>query len=381
MAEEERKSPAMSLRLLVTVSLAASLASCLAADPDSFSENTLRAEVYEASQGGSLGFDGTVLRPDCTAMASWYQCRNVQSAPPLVRQGYEYIHHTSSTLGPDGIVRFPDGSPYAVSSTACSNCHFSGGQVPFGMPFYQTMDKYASRPLFRAFNYRRDARDAVLDCFRNCMGNTQVPPKDDPVIDAIMAYIAWVRAGVTDPTLLGPNWQRLPGESWDYFTSDWMAMRADVTRGQAIYQRQCARCHSRDGAGQGEYRRGEHRPRVPALWGPRSFTRGAAMYSVPQLAFVVRRHMPYGDPQSLTEQQALDVAGYINTQPRPVAHAARMFCDNDASGIPNSLYKPAHWNVGCTHPAEPFTETQRLLGPWAPIAAWRNAQIAALTRR
>ncbi|MFN0248333.1 MAG: c-type cytochrome, partial [Kofleriaceae bacterium] len=117
-----------------------------------------------------------------------------------------------------------------------------------------------------------------------------------------------------------------------------------------------------------------------ALWGDRSFTRGAAMYSVPQLAFLVRAHMPFGKPDTLSEQQALDIAGYINTQPRKVAHSATMFCASDpSSGIPNSLYKPAHWNVGCVYPQEPFNETQRLLGPWGPIETWRKAKITALS--
>jgi hypothetical protein len=46
-------------------------------------------------------------------MSSWFTCRNISSAAALVRQGYEYVHHTSSTLGPDGTVKFPDGTPYA----------------------------------------------------------------------------------------------------------------------------------------------------------------------------------------------------------------------------------------------------------------------------
>ncbi|MFN0245621.1 MAG: c-type cytochrome, partial [Kofleriaceae bacterium] len=238
-------------------------------------------------------------------MSTFYECRNIGSAPALVREGYEYVHHTSSTLGPDGTVKFPDGSPYAASSNACSSCHFSGGQVPFGMPFYQSPDKYASLPYFRPFDYKRDLRDSVLDCFKNCMGNTQVPPKNGQVMNAITAYLEWIADGVTDPSLKGPGWVNLPGHSWAFFTADWMNMTANTTRGRTLYTNSCSSCHSKDGPGQGEYRAGESRPRTSALWGDRSFTRGAAMYSVPQLAFLVRAHMPFGKPDTLSEQQAL----------------------------------------------------------------------------
>lgn len=335
-----------------------------------------------SSLSSSLGFDGRTVRPDCDTMDSWYNCRDIGKAPAQVRLGYEYVHHTSSTLGPDGRIKFPDGTPYANSSNACSSCHFTGGQVAYGLPFYQVGDKYASRPYFRAFGYRRDARDSISDCFRNCMGNTQVPPKDGDVMNAIVAYIEWVEAGVIDPGMKGANWEKLPGHSWPYFAADWMKMAADLSKGRAIYSAQCHSCHSRDGAGQGEYRRGETRPRYPALWGERSFTKGAAMYSVPQLAFLIKEHMPFGDPDTLTEQEALDVAGFINAEPRATAHSARMYCDNDPeTGLPNSLFKPAHWNVGCVDPAEPFTDMERLLGPWEPIDAWRKAEIARRSTR
>ncbi|MBI5508665.1 MAG: c-type cytochrome [Deltaproteobacteria bacterium] len=338
------------------------------------------ASAYGADESGltsGLGFDGRILKTDCNAMSSWYECRDIRTAPAAVQRGYEYIHHTSSTLGPDGTRKFADGTPYARSSNACSSCHFSGGQVPFGLPLMQVNDKYAAKPLFRAFNYKRDARDATLDCFRNCMGNVEVPDKYGDVIDDIMAYVGWTAAGVTDPSMTGAGWESLPGHSWPYFSGDWQSMKADVTNGGAIYEAECHACHGRDGAGQGEYRPGEPRPRYPALWGDRSFTRGAAMYSVPQLAFFTRKHMPFGDPETLSEQEALDVAGFINSQPRAVAHSARMFCDADtATGLPNSLLKPAHWNVGCVDAAEPFSFEQRLLGPWRPIALWRAAEVA-----
>jgi cytochrome c len=94
----------------------------------------------------NLGFDGKIVEPDCDAMGSWFDCRKIDTAPADVKRGYEYIHHTSKTLGPDGTRKYPDGTPYSTTTIACSSCHFTGGHVPFGTPMYQSPDKYAGLP-------------------------------------------------------------------------------------------------------------------------------------------------------------------------------------------------------------------------------------------
>ena len=88
--------------------------------------------------------------------------------------------------------------------------------------------------------------------------------------------------------------------------------------------------------------------------------------------------MPLGDAQTLTAQQSLDIAVYINDQPRPSGMANQMFCHTKSDGIPGALRKPASWLVGCDYPGEPFTDQDILYGPWAPITAWRNAEINRL---
>ena len=68
-----------------------------------------------------LGMEGDKLvEPNCDAMSSWFECRDIDTAPADVRRGYEYMHNTSSTLGPFGAVTYPDGAPYATAATACS---------------------------------------------------------------------------------------------------------------------------------------------------------------------------------------------------------------------------------------------------------------------
>lgn len=146
--------------------------------------------VLCAAFADDLGFDGhDLVEPNCDAMASWFTCRDIDTAPPNVYQGYEYMHLTSQTLGPDGDTVYPDtGEPYVTTVTSCSSCHFTGGHVPFGSPVYQSPSKYRADPdtgqgpYFRPLGYHRDLEDSVIDCFRNCMnaerGASEGRPRD-----------------------------------------------------------------------------------------------------------------------------------------------------------------------------------------------------------
>lgn len=311
-------------------------------------------------------------------MSPWFTCRKIDTAPADVRRGYEWIHHTSSTLGPDGFMKHANGAPYSATTIACSSCHFAGGHVPFGTPMYHSPDKYAGLPYFRPMNYNRDLEDSINDCFLNCMNTSDVLAKDDPVMRDMVAYIKWLADGVTDPNMMGAGWTNLPGHMLPTLDANVATMQASPSSGRTLYNMHCANCHSKDGPGRGEYRRGENRPRVPALWGMDSYTRGAAFYNSQILAGYIKKFMPFGKPETLSSQAALDIAAYINDQPHPDGVADIMFCHTESDGIPGSLRKPASWFVGCTYPGEPFTATQIKYGPWKEITDWRNAEITRL---
>jgi cytochrome c len=345
-----------------------------------------------------LGFEGhDLVEPDCGAMSSWYQCREIDTAPPGVFLGYLYMHHTSETLGPDGNTVYPDtGEPYVTTVTACSSCHFTGGQVPFGSPVYQSPSKYQPNPetglgpYFTPLGYYRDLEDSVIDCFRNCMNAERAPEKDDPVMVALVEYIHWVSDGIIDPAMKD-DWNLLPPEAGPKLPSiaGVAAMRADPFRGASLYDDQCSGCHDDDGPGAGEYKLGEERPRVPALWGDiDGYSKGAAFYRTPVLGAYAREHMPYGDPGTLSDQDAIDIAAFINApdKPRPEGMADEMYVHDDPDGIPSSLRKPADWLVGFEYPGEREHfeaqgidyEDMVLNGPWEALAAWRAAEIALL---
>jgi cytochrome c len=345
-----------------------------------------------------LDFDGhDMVEPDCDSISDWYQCRSIEDAPAEVFQGYLYMHLTSATLGPDGNTTYPDtGEPYVTTVTSCSSCHFSGGQVPFGSPVYQSPSKYTPDPetglgpYFRPLGYHRDLEDSIIDCFRNCMNAERAPAKDDPVLISLVDYIMWVSDGVIDPALR-ENWRLLPDEAGPSLPTiaGVSSMRADPLRGAQLYANSCADCHNEDGAGAGEYRVGEGRPRIPALWGNRDgYSKGAAFYRTPVLGAYIQKHMPLDDAMTLSGQDAIDIAAFINApdKSRPAGMADVMYLHDDPDGIPSSLRKPADWLVGFEYPGERAHfeslgvdyEDMILNGPWIDLAAYRAAQIEIL---
>ena len=70
----------------------------------------------------------------------------------------------------------------------------------------------------------------------------------------------------------------------------------------------CGFCHGMDGQGT---------MAAPPLWGPRSYTIGAGMARVGVAASFIKANMPRGWGWTVTDDEAFDVAAYVNGQPRP----------------------------------------------------------------
>jgi thiosulfate dehydrogenase len=115
----------------------------------------------------------------------------------------------------------------------------------------------------------------------------------------ILAYIAFLSTGV--PT--GAKTRGADG------LVKMTALVGDSARGAAQFRATCATCHGADGQG--------GVGRVPALWGPRSYSVGASMAREERAASFIWHNMPLGQGRSLTPQQAFDLSAYINAQPRP----------------------------------------------------------------
>ncbi|GAB3628155.1 hypothetical protein GCM10027419_30060 [Pandoraea terrae] len=80
-----------------------------------------------------------------------------------------------------------------------------------------------------------------------------------------------------------------------------------------VYARRCALCHGADGQGQAS----GGKTVFPPLWGPKSFIWGAGMHELQNAAGFMKENMPLGLGGSLTDQQAWDVALFMDSHERP----------------------------------------------------------------
>lgn len=212
----------------------------------------------------------------------------------LVKLGQELVHTTA---------KHPMTAKYVGNSLNCTSCHLQDGQTPKSGSFVGLAAAYP------AYSKREggviNLEDRIANCYMRSM-NGKRPPVDDRAITAVAAYITWLSQGaaiqMNAKQPLGPNGiPKLP------YTEDEAKAKADKTNGQAVYAGKCAACHGPNGEGQAQF---------PPLWGKGSYNDGAGMHQILKSASWIKVSMPLGNP-TLTEQEALDVALYINSQPRP----------------------------------------------------------------
>jgi thiosulfate dehydrogenase len=183
----------------------------------------------------------------------------------------------------------------------CSNCHLDAGRRPDAAPLWAAYGMY---PQYRAKNgHVNTFAERLQECFKYSM-NGKAPPLGDPVLVALESYAAFLAKGA-------PLGTRLPGQGYPKLSKP--AAPADYGRGQIVFTAKYAQCHGDDGAG----RQADGQVIFPPVWGSRSFNWGAGMADIQNAAGFIAANMPEGHPGSLTNQQALDVATYIDSHPRP----------------------------------------------------------------
>lgn len=190
---------------------------------------------------------------------------------------------------------------YVGNDLSCSNCHLNAGRLANSAPLWAA---WVSYPAYRSKNKMVNTmEERVQGCFRYSMNGTP-PAADSEELKAIMSYAYWMASGA-------PTNTHLPGRGYPKLQKP--EQTPDYQRGQQVYTQQCALCHGDDGQGT---RAGE-RVVFPPLWGPRSFNWGAGMHRINTAASFIHANMPLGKGGSLSEQQAWDVAYFVNSHPRP----------------------------------------------------------------
>ena len=92
------------------------------------------------------------------------------------------------------------------------------------------------------------------------------------------------------------------------------AMPFDYARGEKVYAKNCALCHGANGEGQKSV---DGEQVFPALWGVQSFNWGAGMGNIKNAAAFIKANMPFSQARTLSDQDAWDVAAFIDSHDRP----------------------------------------------------------------
>jgi thiosulfate dehydrogenase len=190
-------------------------------------------------------------------------------------------------------------SQYVGNALRCTNCHLDEGRQGGSAPMWAA---YPAYPAYRSKNHHVNTfAERLQGCFRFSM-NGKAPPLGDPVLVALESYAFWLAKGApVDEPLAGRGYPKLAKP----------AQPPDYNRGAQIYARDCALCHGKNGEGQLAR---DGRPAFPPLWGSDSYNWGAGMGSITNAAAFIRANMPRGRGDMLSEQEAWDVATFIDSQ-------------------------------------------------------------------
>ena len=211
-----------------------------------------------------------------------------------IRRGHDLFVNTQQLRG-----------TYTYNDLTCANCHLGEGRHPFSGPVWPAV---TTLPDYRGKNDQvNNLEERIAGCFAFSMNG--IPPAygSDEMV-ALTSYLHWLAKGA--PVYGDGN--NMYGRGYPEPVKP--ELEPDADRGEVVFNEHCVICHGADGQGMKD---GTGRTVFPPLWGDASYNWGAGIARVFTLAGFVKHNMPYGQPGKLTDQQAWDVAQFVNTHERP----------------------------------------------------------------
>ena len=257
-----------------------------------------------------------------------------------VEYGKDLIAHTAKYLGPKGSVM------QISNGMNCQNCHLQGGTAVFANNYGSVASIY---PKFRARSGSiENIEKRINDCFERSLNGKPLSTSSKEML-AIEAYINFLGTNVK-------KGEKAKGSGFKDLA--YLERASDPMKGQAVYASSCQSCHQADGSGILNPDKTEYI--FPPLWGKNSYNDGAGLYRVSNFAKYVKYNMPQGvtheNPQ-LSDEEAWDVAAYVNSQVRP--HI------NTPKDWPDKSKKPVDHPFGPY--SDKFSAQQHKFGPFKPI--------------
>jgi thiosulfate dehydrogenase len=197
---------------------------------------------------------------------------------------------------------------YVGNTQVCEGCHLDAGRLADSSPLWAARINY---PAYRKKNDKVNTLvERVQGCFKYSMNAPAsevgtVPSAESRTIRALLSYMHWLATGapVGDKDIPGRGYPKLETPASGF----------DPERGAVVYVDHCAICHGENG--EGGY--AGTTMAFPPLWGDHSYNWGAGMHRIDTAAAFIKANMPLGNYLELTDQQAWDVAAFMNSHERP----------------------------------------------------------------
>lgn len=218
----------------------------------------------------------------------------------------------------------------------CVNCHLAGADMhPGSAPSMGTLAGIAVR--FPLYNKREKVvltlQDRIDNCFMRSMDGTR-PIIDSEASMAMLTYITWLSTGntidINPATSKAPNYSKVIQKFTEIQKK---ASHENFKNGKKVFDMKCAACHGANGAGVATF---------PPLWGKGtdgkwlSYNTGAGMSKLDKSAAWIQQNMPMYQANTLSDQDAADVAIYINSKERAAFDLSKKLDEIKDQGYYNS---------------------------------------------
>ncbi|GAB2687551.1 c-type cytochrome [Aliiglaciecola aliphaticivorans] len=210
----------------------------------------------------------------------------------VILKGYDIFMNTQQFRG-----------KYVFNQLSCKSCHMGEGGLAWSAPVWPAA---TTLPDFRGKNgHVNSIEERIAGCFSYSLNG--IPPAYDSAdMLSLVAYHSWLATGAPmyENNIAGRGFSSL-GKTKPVFLNDAV--------GEKLYQAKCAMCHGDNGQGIEQ----NERLVFPPLWGNGSYNWGAGMSRVFTAASFIKNNMPLGLPGSLSDEEAWQLAWFINGHERP----------------------------------------------------------------
>jgi len=229
----------------------------------------------------------------------------------MVKLGEDIVTHTNT---------HPMTKDIITTNLTCMNCHLAGKDSRAGTTknIGTFIGTSAAFPAYSSRHKRIQVLQERIDsCFLRCMSSKK-SFMGTKAMSAVEAYVASLSDG--EPMHMntkGPRSHKIT-KLWEKNTKKFAniyqkATHENYVAGKEIYQNKCAACHGQNGEGTDSF---------PALWGKDkhghwlSYGADGSMAKLKNSATWIQDNMPFQQERTLSDQEAADVALFVNAQER-----------------------------------------------------------------